>query len=70
LINNLLLASDRDSISITKEMLNHLLHIVEIKNTQIIILSMLTKIISFIKIIEDREERSEDKIFEKVFYER
>jgi hypothetical protein len=69
LINNLLLANDRGAINITKEILNHLLHIVEVKNTQTIILSMLTKIISFIKIIEDGEKRNEDKIFERHYYE-
>jgi hypothetical protein len=53
IINKLLLSSDRDSLEITKDILGHLLHIVDLKGINIFILSILTKVIAFIKTIEE-----------------
>lgn len=52
IINKLLLANDRDSLEIIKDILGHLLHIVDLKGMNTLILSILTKVISYIKLIE------------------
>ncbi len=68
IINKLLLGSDRDSLSILKDILTHLLHIVDLKGINVYILSILTKVISFIKIIEEEQLKSEEKLFEGISY--
>lgn len=49
-------------------MLSHLLHIVDLKGINPLIMGILTKIIAFIKIIESSESKNEETIFIPAFY--
>jgi hypothetical protein len=49
--NKLLLANESDSKTVIKEILNHFLHIVEIKGIHSAVLSILTKVIGFVKML-------------------
>ena len=57
-----------DSLEIIKDVLTHLLHIVDFKGLSACVLSILTKVISFVKVIEEEELRREDKMFERQLY--
>jgi len=49
LINKLLLANDEDLLSLIKDILSHILHVVDLKGINTLILSILTKVIASIK---------------------
>lgn len=68
LINRLLLSNDSDSLEVIKDILGHLLHIVDLKGLNLLILSVLTKVIAFIKTIEEEEVKTEKRIYEEKVY--
>ena len=48
--------------------MGHLLHIVDLKGLNLLILSVLTKVIAFIKTIEEEEVKTEKRIYEEKVY--
>ncbi len=61
LINKLLLGNDAELLPLVKEVLSHLLHVVDLKGLSPLILSILSKVIASIKTNQESRQAAELK---------